>query len=462
MLDLLIPLGLAFVLYCVTVLRQTGTLTANALFVYAQAIMAAGTLPQLDPALKADTAHSYIIVYSTLAYMVISGVLLLHHPRRSNGVASASHKNAPVQLSKPSATIGLLIALSVLITIVYYWAVGYSALLEGINNTLSGGSRDIAGQRLASYSGKRYLFPGYVNQFKNVLLPSLAVITFTFWIRSKRRRPYLRMILLSCVTVFGLLGTGQRGALIQFAVVITLYLYLFYGRRLPKSALRVGLGTLSLVVLATISLGRSNVALTRGASSGKRVVAALSELGARVFHDQQLSSLTGFRYIYRQPVQWGQEWATALAGLLPGQGGSDLSNRIFSVLYGSNRGTSPPSIWGSVYHNFGWPGVILFPALLAVVLVVVTHAATQSQPRTSMELIGIAGVSSTLGLWAAGSPDYLFNSGLAVYLGLWAWGAHTRSASAPGHDVTDLDVSRIEPLKSVMGASVKPVAARRR
>lgn len=431
MLDLALLLTLAFVVYFFAVLRPTGLLTANSLFVYVQMVMALGTLPRLDETIQADVAYSYIVTWSTISYMAVSGLATLHRPPDSKRMRGVLAEAPSPQAVRPPAAVFILVVASLGITLAYFIAIGYSTLLQGLQNSISGGSADIAGLRLDAYSGERYLYPGYVNQFKNVLLPALIVVIFTHWVKTRRTRPVL-MAALTALALFGLLGTGQRGAFIQFAIAAGVYLYLFNGNRFPKGALRLGVACITLFGLATFALGRSNAGLDSSASPISRAVAAFKEIPSRIIYDQQYSAIAGFRYIYDRPIEWGEEWLQGLLGLLPGRGGSDLSNQIFATLYGSDRGTSPPSIWGSIYHNFGITGVAVFPAVLALILVSISRQAMCIRGRNSMELVGISGASTTLGLWAAGSPDYLFNSGLAVYLFLWLWGTSSRSFPRDG------------------------------
>lgn len=436
MLDLLVLVLAAFVVYFFIVLRPTGLVTANSLFLYIQMIMASGTFLMLENGVEADVVYGYIVAWAMLSYMVVSAIATLRQPSAPRLTREWEPGWPRVRTFHPRAAVGALIALSVLILALYFQAIGYSALIQGLSNSLTGGDADVAGQRLASYAGSQYFFPGYVNQFKNSLLPALTVIVFTYWTRTGRRHP-LTMVVLAGITLFGLLGTGQRGAFIQFMAVIVVFLYLVNGRRFPQGTFKVVIVGLFFIVASTIALGRSNASLSRDASLIDRSVTAIGEFAGRVFKDQQASAVAGFRYIYEQPVQWGREWAQGMTGILPGSPGSDLSSRIYAGLYGSDRGTAPPSIWGSLYHNFGWVGVAVLPALLALVFVGVSRKATTPRERNTLELIGIAGVFTTIGFWAAGSPETLLNTGLVVYAFLWSWGTSsvpaTVNLSLPSH-----------------------------
>jgi len=420
--DLLILVLAAFALYFFTVLKPVDLLTANGLFLYVQMIMAIGTFPLLDRGVRADVAYGYILLWSMLSYMAVSAAATLHArwPRRTGG-RPATMPRLTVRITAPRTGIVLLATLSIIVVVAYYWAVGYSALIQGLRNSFGGSVTNISTERLDSYAGERYFFPGYVNQFKNILLPALLVLVFTHW-RQQGRPHRVATVTLASFALFGLLGTGQRGAFIQFAVVVAVYLYMLHGRRLPRQLLGLSFGAAAVIVVSTIALGRSNALLGANAQVSDRVLAAINEFLRRIFRDQQEAAVVGFRYVYQMPVQWGREWWEGLVGILPGQAGSDLSHQIHALMYGDDRGTAPLSIWGSVYHNFGWVGAVMFPPVLALAVVMVSRLAAASMQPSSMRLIGIAGVSTTLGFWAAGPPDTLLNTGLVVYSLLWWWG----------------------------------------
>lgn len=395
-------------------------LSAAGLFAVMQMVMAIGTFPMLDPAVEADVVYGWVLTWSMLSYLLISSVVLLH------GRGALTGPDA-VTLWRPSFTTWLLVITMALGIFVYFRAVGYSAFLEGLRGITTGEEVDVATLRLNSYSGDQYFAPGIVNQFKNALLPALAVLILTYR-RSAGVKRRLTTLLLVAASVFGLLGTGQRGAFIVFALVLIAYAYLSNLGRLPRWAWRAGLGALTLVILATIVLGRGADELAHGGPWWGRIEIAIAALKERVFVEQQASALAGFRFIYEQDVQNGREWIQSLSGVTPWSRGSDLSHRIFFTMYGSTRGTAPPSVWGSVYHNFGWAGVIGFAPTMAVLLGWVSRRGLAPRRRNTMEIMGISGVFVTLGTWVADTPLFLLNAGLVVYTALWWWGA--RSASA--------------------------------
>lgn len=425
MIELALVVGLAFIVYAATVLHSTGYVNANALFAYIQTIMALGTFPLLDGNRESHVQYGYITLAATLIYFVASFALMLRRPVMLRARGAWEPPPSPVRTFVPRLTTWLVLTLCVAIIAAYYVNVGASALIEGVRNTVSGGDADIAGIRLSAYAGERYFYPGYVNQFKNALFPALILVVVVYWWRSGRRRIFLTLAL-SSYAVFGLVGAGQRGAFVQSAVMVAVFSYLLSGYRFPRGSIRLGIIAVCVLVTVSMALGRGGSGLGSDASMFSHAVAALNDFVDRIVRQQQSAGLAAFEYIYAQPTQWGREWGQALTGLLPGVGGSDLGGRVFEQVYGSTRGTIPPSIWGSVYYNFGWLGVVLVPVLFAMTTSKVVNMSALSTPRNTLELTGIAGVATTLGFWASDSPIFIFNNGIAMYALLWCVGTAVR------------------------------------
>lgn len=417
MTELSLPIIIVFIFFYLTVIRRIGFLTADSMFACIQLLMALGSLPLLDPARPADHLYGYILVYTIICFMLVSAVL---HAR----LAQDGRKDRQIFAMPPDFNIRVLLVISVLVMALYFRAVGYSALLSG----LQGNGSDVASLRLDSYSGSRYLFPGYVNQFKNSLLPSLVIVVLTYWANIGKSRKLVGAMLVG-IASFGLLGTGQRGAFVMFSVIAVVYIKMLDSEKFPKRA-AIALGVaVPLVLLSTIVLGRGPV--VSGSDSGffAKTASAVSQFQYRIVGSNQDSAVAGFRYIYDKPVQNGREWGQALLGLLPGNRGSNLANRIYETMFGTDRGTAPPSIWGSIYHNFGLGGIVIGPIFLALLCGFLTRRGATQPERNTMELVGMAGTFTVLGFWAAGDPTFLFNTGIVVYLLLWRWGGRIRRSS---------------------------------
>lgn len=422
----------AVFIYDRAILAQHGRMTANGIFTYVQTVMAIGSMVMLEPDHRADAVYEWVLLYTLLAYLITSGWLLTALRAMPRLKARRS-----VQTYRPGPGMWVLMVLAAAVVVIYYRSVGYSAFVAGLSNAATGtDQQDVATLRLESYSGSRYLAPGYVNQFKNALLPALVVVAITYWLRSGMlRRRRLAALGWSAMALFGILGTGQRGAFVIFAVALGVYMLLLNKGKMPRGTTLAATLFLAVIVLSTIALGRSSDSVASDASLVTRSVVALGEFSDRVVAGNQSAGIYGWRYVYQYlEVSNGAEWRDSMLGLLPGAGGSDLANQIFAYRYGADRGTSPPSVWGSVYHNFGWWGVALSPIVLAGVMVGVSRTGMRDVERNSLELMGIAGTFAVLGFWAAGSPLFLLNSGLAVYLLMWRAGASLRE----GHDRREL------------------------
>ncbi|MFC3834204.1 hypothetical protein [Deinococcus rufus] len=312
----------------------------------------------------------------------------------------------------------MLIAFSILITILYYISVGYNVLFLGISAIFSGETYDIATLRLESYSSSRYLFPGYVNQFKNSILPisSVILIYYLYSVRHKYRGAIAGT--LGLMSLIGLLGTGQRGAFVVFVLVVLCFTY-YISRitffRALRTALLVGI---PIFFLSSIVLDRNNTQDTLATDPIQTVTVLGRELGNRIFSDNQITSIVGYRYVSFLPTAHGEEWGQAILGLLPGESfrGSDLSGQIFKILYGNDRGTAPIGLWGSVFYNFGTIGLVVFPLLFGAFLRGIFSYFSRNTTLNTGQIAGIAGVFVTLGTWVSDGPVTVLNTGALAYL----------------------------------------------
>lgn len=417
-------------LHYVIVSRIRGVLNLDGIFVISQWLLCVGTLALLDPSSRAHQQYSIVVTAPLILYVLISIGLFVGLSAKETRAGRADRTYAA---ASPTKATSVLLALSILVTVIYFRAVGYNVLSLGIQNMFSPAQQDIATLRVQSYSGASYFFPGYVNQFKNVLLPCLTVVFAIYWHNTKR--PFRKTITfaLALASVFGLLGTGQRGALVLFVYTLITFLYQVNRTLFAKRAARVGLVAMPLFLVATAILGRSSSALAQAQGTFGKLGVLLDESTGRFLHDNQASGIAGFEYTFGRPTQNGTEWWQGLIGLLPGKPGSSLSAEIFATLYGSTRGTAPPSLWGSAYYNFGMAGVVALPVVLAIIYGLVSFHIGQLKHVNSLQVIGISGVSVVAGTWIAGGPDSLLNAGLGAYVALW-WLGSRQPESQPLED----------------------------
>lgn len=430
---IVVPVAVAYILWSNA---RLGPFTPSAIFVAVNGVSAVSILPLLDANDPADRRHAYIIGYCLLSFCLASLMVGSRVPRMVAGVVS---------VYRPGMFVGLIIAASVCITAAYFTAVGYSAFLLGVRNSLAGGSADVAGLRLDSYAGNRYLFPGYVNQVKNILLPGLTFVVAAYWMHI-RRRHLLALTGLAAICLFGLLGTGQRGAFVMFVATLFVVAYLRTGRTFSRRGVLMGLVGLIVLMLSTFALGRQSgeVAAANGNTAKSGVI--LKQISERVLGQNGAGQVAGFRYIYAmKPTQGGRDWAQDVIGLLPGQRGSTISNEIFAYQWGSSRGNSPPSIWASMYLNFGLGGVVVCPVILAILFGLATKARQRlmASGANTLSVLGAAGVTICLGFWAAGSPVFLLNTGIAMYGLIWFAGQRVMKRSGAA-EPTDYNSGLLE------------------
>lgn len=422
---------LVFVLvgfYAITAGFRFGHLSIISLFVYAQATMAAGTLPSLDPALAADEMHATLILLTLGTLVAVSFIASFVN----RGVPATRKTYSPeVDFRVPKKPVTFWIVISIAVSAGYFASIGYIALFESFEALAGDTGEDLAGLRLESYAGSRYFFPGYVNQFKNALLPALTIAALVAAYQARARGRNLLALVLVPTTLVLLLGTGQRAAFVLALALATVSAYLIAAKNFKKYALRVGALGIVLFFVTTIASGRAAADLREATGFGQQIGILFEQLAFRVLGSNQLSSVTGFRYVYDQQIPFASEWWQGIVGLLPGQTGSDLSNRIFQVLYGSSRGTSPVSLWGSAYHNLGLPGAMLLAAVLAMIFCGIAASINRRKHTNLIQVVGMAGVTVTLGTWIADGPTSVINAGVVMYVLVWWWGSRIEKASTP-------------------------------
>lgn len=390
--------------------RRNALVSADTIFVMVQLMMVYGTYPLIDQSSAVEREYMSILLLCVYVYLVASFIF--------GAVLTPGERSYRVLVHRPGGGVKLSLVLSVAVVSAYFYAVGYVTVFQGLSNLASGGQEnDIATLRLESYAGSRYLFPGYVNQFKNSLLPGLALVVVTFWI-SKRPRRYISSLLLILVAFIGLVGTGQRGAFVIAFLVGLTYLYLLNRRRFAGRASVALVVFIPLMIGLTAALGRN--AATDSADRG--LIGNMSEqVLNRFISSNQQSGIAGYVYTHSKPTANGVEWIQGIVGMLPGVRGSTLSSEIFATLYGGTRGTSPPSLWGSVDYNFGPAGLVLVPIILAFINQWVACRSLLGTEHNTLEVVGWAGVNVSLGMWTAGGPVFLFNVGLVMWMLLiWA------------------------------------------
>ena len=265
-----------------------------------------------------------------------------------------------------------------------------------LRSLLEGSEANYTEQRLANNAVSGV---GYVYQFRVILLP---LITFYLIFSGNRSLRKFGLVALPFMLLF-VLGTGQRGGFvlaIASLIVALTNINVFYKKRTGRAIVFFLLAAIALFAIMTVFNGR--------VQDGQNVIQSIV---SRIFNANQGSGIVAWRYIMTQECQMGLDWLMSVLDILPGKNNyTDLAYRIFEIMYGSTRGTAPPCIWGSVYYNFGWIGVMIFPCILGYFLDYL-YCRLVSRPINVLRIFCYSFMYVAISSWVAGTIMQLFNQG---------------------------------------------------
>ena len=198
-----------FGIYYQTVIRRSGRLTANSIFVYLNTIMAVGSVVLLETTIKADTRYGWIITYTLIAYMLASGVLIFSQPR-----PPSPSERAQVVVSVPGIGFWGMAWLSLVVVILYFREVGSVPSPLGCRPSLEA-ERPTSRLCAWNFTLAPLSFPWLCEPVQTLsCLPAAFSLSRT----GKERHAEAATIHhsdLGCRDAFRPLGTGQRGALLS-------------------------------------------------------------------------------------------------------------------------------------------------------------------------------------------------------------------------------------------------------
>lgn len=386
-------------------------------FQFALALMALGVFPHIVWSSAADREYVWV---TFLAHIVFLVATLATADIVKMKPLYARYELKDLTRSKPDVipVLWAIFVVSSIITAIYYYAVGYNVLVL----LISGEEFDYSSMRLEAYSGDQYFAPGYVNQFKNILLPlSALLLSITMFKRGSPRRATAFSGAAFLWILLALGGTGQRTFIVYTAASCAFGYFLDQvgrGTRASKFKLAIALAPVLLLFLFMTAFYAD-----QGDASSLQV--ALS----RFTSIQQEGALFAFEYIHSLPITWFGDWAKAVVGILPGVEGSTLAHDIYGALYGTTRGTAPPSSIGSAYYNGGEIGVVILFSLLGIVYTAL-YRRFLNGPKNVYRSYGYGFLFFNLSIFVTDSPVILLDNGvvaLALFLALMKW---TRESEA--------------------------------
>ena len=348
------------------------------LFMLWQIPFVAGTIAAIDPSKNSDLKWLGIVLSGNL-FFVIGCVISSLHSKFCAKKDYEEFLRKPLYFDLHSGGFLIMLVLGVLslvISLYFAVAVGYYVPLEAALTyadigSLAASARTYSNLRTAVYyGGEKYLAPGYVAQFKNILLPLVVYLLYFRVIVLKRCLERVALAILSVVTILLLSLTGQRYPVVLFGVMFTLLVYWQNREKLAalssKALLFLTIGLVALYYcVSTFLMARRITDYDIGVKS---LFYPISELGRVLFSGArvQLNIALYLFQVYSSPV-WGQNWIRGLADLLPGHR-IGFSQELHQLVYGSLRGSVGLGLWGEIWLNFGWIGVLFVPLLLGMAM----------------------------------------------------------------------------------------------
>jgi oligosaccharide repeat unit polymerase len=440
MLWLLIPFGPVLGAYVFVARQRGGFLNPDGIFVLFNSIGLLGTLIVVDSNKALDSRFAWIVFFGLVAYMATS--MLTRWYRFGDRQPPPS----TVTAAPLNRWVWGLYGFSLLVSLGYYAAVGHIVLIDSVLASLTGHHYDATTARLASYSGSKYFFPGYVNQFKNAILPvTTLAIAHSLWVRKLKWRVPVALVMLAVMFVM-VAGTGQRGAVVLVFIVAALAAARS-GMLTRTRLVVVGVVGVAGFVMQTALLQRQATQLNAAQGPLDRVALVAESLWSRAVLENPFSGLAAFHYTERFPTAWGKEWLQGISGVLPGRGGSTLANQVFKTMYGSDRGTAPPLLWGGIYYNFGPVLGLIVTIIIGFALVLLTRrlfTTPRSGPHSApngLTQLALCGIAVSCGAWVAGSPLTVLDQGFFAYLFIYLLSTRvidrTPPSTKPGSTVGD-------------------------
>ncbi|MEP0266476.1 O-antigen polymerase [Dokdonia sp.] len=377
--------------------RKRSVMNPTVYYLFFNWVMVVGCFQYFEFDLKADITHSLILMFTPI--FIFIGYKLAIGRQNIQAIYNSFWNETPlIPINKnQSKKILILFVITIFLSLLYYQLVGYNLVFLSLTSNVE----DFVSLRLGAYSGENYYAPGFFNQFKNTIFPILYVyyaykLKGTKWFWSY-------VIILGLILLYALTGTGQRTFIITGFLIVISILYGLNNGKLQRKYIFLSFG-LVIVIFTFLSLRLNR-------TSDSSILGSFQQLFYRVFDSNQYSAIVGFRYIYEQDIQLGAEWLQSLVGLIPGVKGSDLSNRIFNVLFGGFRGTAPLNVWGSAYHNFGILGSVYLGIAIGYFYTKI-YLRFLKGSKNIVRICVYCALFIYLATWIAGAPPQLINNGL--------------------------------------------------
>lgn len=390
----------AFSLGILKVFHRTKRANPIYWFVIFQWIMATGTFTVLD--LGQDADNLYLALYFVALIAFSAGALSV---TTNTNYQSQYRSFFEKPLTEPRLItrygVIILALFSTLVTVGYYWLVGYNLFWEA----LTGSSiYDFKSARLATYSGENYYAPGFVNQFKNTLLVVCWATVLT-WMHREKRTLTFRLIspIVILFLLYALLGTGQRAPMV-YAFLMVMFGISLIAKIDVKRAI---------IFFLSLSFLFGFFSVLNERIEKFSILSPFVALASRVFINDQQEGLFAFRELANRDSVWFSDWWQGFLGLSPWSKGSSLNHDIYLLIHGTDRGTAGVTSVASAYYNGGFLTVIIFYALLGICYALLFRRFL-SGPKTVLRCYTYGAIFFILSIYISGPPVVLFNKGIVA------------------------------------------------
>lgn len=367
-----------------------------------QWIIAFGSILLVDLSIESHRFYMFLFFYAYIIYM-ITAIFLWQNTSIKNKYNHFFYQPLRADNFDSMILIKVLCIISIIVTVYYFSQVGYNIF---VNIILGIAIEDYSTMRLQSYSGDKYVAAGYVNQFKNVLLPvTTSIICSTYLLKKQYNKFYFFSFIGLIFCSVALLGTGQR-AFFAYSLAALIFGIAAYKDLKIKSLV------LPLALAFTIfSLMSSFYKIQTIDENEDIILESFAKSFERFFYTEQEGSLTSYEYLHDQDKVYMREFLDQLRGVVPGQKGSDLEHLLFSLRHKTTRGTETYATVAGFYYNGGIFAVTIFFIMLASLHHYIFHSFLNGI-RSPVRIFAYAALIFYTSKLVSGSILTLFNSGV--------------------------------------------------
>jgi len=408
----LISIAAGFIFYS----RGIGIYNPITLFIASNLIIILPTFYFIDTKIEADFLYIKVLTLS-LASFIFGAYLFIRFC--SLKLLEKKFKLFINCEIKPIEKIQLKIAIIFLVTSVvissfYFYKIGYNLFSSSLLHINLG---NFSLMRTNMYSGINYYYPGYVNQFKNILLPITFFILLAFIYFNKRLKLFYYICVIGALFLpYYLLGTGQRLFFI-YSMATCLSVFFFIGIKKVKYYLLIFFYTFILFVFMTYfyKLQQNNFFEAKQSQiSTKQSQISKSLFGKvidRFSSEEQISGIKSFRVISQMKIDFLDNWNDEFKGIALSNKGSYIEHYLFRLRHGEDRGTEAISTAASCFYNGGFFLVFLFYFIYGV-LCSLTYKNFISSNKTPVDIVLYSMLFIYMGTLTSGGPIMLLRYGV--------------------------------------------------